>query len=325
MNFGDILNKAWKTVWNNKVLWIFGFFASLMAYNSSGGGGNNVTWRQDINMAPGNMPHFLQNFGWRMNNFVDQISTGTWIALGVGMVLLAIVFFLVSVFFGHLGRAALIRGTVMSEEGTRLTFGGLFKEGLRYFWHLLALSLLLLAGIIAAALVVVLFSVFTLGIGAILFACLALPIIIGVSLMVMQTTIFIVAEDEKIFDAIAHAWRFIFYDHLGNYLIMGVILFLLGLIASFVIAIPALIAGIPAVIAIVAGQNIFSALGVALTVIFLLIYIPFYIAAQGLLTSFTWSAWVHFYRELRGLEADAVELDKLLEDGDALPAPGDMN
>jgi hypothetical protein len=324
MNFGDILNKAWKTVWNNKVLWIFGFFASLMAYNSSGGG-DNITWHENANMTPGNLPHFMQNFGWRMNAFFEQIGTGTWVALGIGMVLLALFFILVSLFFGHLGRAALIRGTVMSEEGTRLTFGGLFKEGLRYFWNLLALSLLLLAGIIAAVLVVVLFSVFTLGIGAILFACLALPIIIGVSLMMVQTTIFIVAEDEKIFDAIAHAWRFIFYEHLGNYLIMGVILFLLGLIAGLIIIVPALIAGIPAIFAIVAGQNVFSALGVALTVIFLLIYIPFYIAAQGLLTSFTWSAWVHFYRELRGLEADAVELDKLLEDGDALPAPGDMH
>lgn len=324
MNFGDILNKAWKTVWNNKVLWIFGFFASLMAYNSSNNG-DNITWHENVSMGPGDMPHFLQNFGWRMNNFVEQIGTGTWIALGVGMALLAIVFFLVSVFFGHLGRAALIRGTVMSEEGTRLNFGGLFKEGLRYFWHLLALSLLLLAGIIAAALVVVLFSVFTLGIGAILFICLALPIIIAVSLMVVQTTIFIVAEDEKIFDAIAHAWRFIFYDHLGNYLIMGVILFLLGLIAGLAIAVPVLIAGIPALFALFAGQNIFTGLGVALTVVFLLIYIPFYIAAQGLLTSFTWSAWVHFYSELRGLEADAVEMDKLLEDGEALPAPGDMH
>jgi len=323
MNFGDILNKAWKTVWNNKILWIYGFFASLMAYNSSRG--NNFTWRENISMGPGSMPHFLQNFGWRMNNFVDQIGTGTWIALGIGMAFLAVIFFLVSVFFGHLGRAALIRGTVLSEEGTRLTFGGLFKEGLRYFWHLLALSLLLLAGIIAAALVVVLFSVFTLGIGAILFACLVLPIIIAVSLMVVQTTIFIVAEDEKIIDAIAHAWRFIFYDHLGNYLIMGVILFLLGLIAGLAIAIPALIAGIPALFAFVAGQNVFSTLGVALGVIFLLIYIPFYIAAQGLLTSFTWSAWVHFYRDLRGLEADDVEMDKLLEDGEALPAPGDMH
>ena len=323
MNFGDILNKAWKTVWNNKVLWIFGFFASLMAYNSSRG--NNFTWRENVNMAPGNMPHFMQNFGWRMNNFVEQVGTGTWIALGLGMALLALLFFLVSLFFGHLGRAALIRGTVLNEEGSHLTFGGLFKEGLRYFWHLLALSLLLLAGIIAGTLAVILFSVLTLGIGAILFACLALPIIIAVGLMMVQTTIFIVAEDEKIFDAIAHAWRFIFYDHLGNYLIMGVILFLLGLVAGFAIIVPALIAGIPALFAYMAGQNVFTGFGVALGVILLLFYIPFYIAAQGLLTSFTWSAWVHFYRELRGLEADAAEMDKLLEDGEALPAPGDMH
>lgn len=322
MNFGDILYKAWKTVWNNKILWIFGFFASLMAYNNRG---NNITWRQDISMGPGNMPHFLQNFGWRMNNFVEQIGTGTWVALGIGMALLGLLFFLASVFFGHLGRAALIRGTVLSEDGTRLTFGGLFKEGLRYFWHLLVLSLLLLAGIIAAALVVLLFSLFTLGIGAILFACLALPIIIGVSLMMVQTTIFIVAEDEKIFDAIAHAWRFIFYEHLGNYLIMGVILFLLGLIAGLAIAVPALSVGIPTLFAFAAGQNIFTGVGVTLGVIFLLFYIPFYIAAQGLLTSFTWSAWVHFYRDLRGLEAEAAKMDKLLEDGEGLPAPGDMH
>ena len=318
MNFGDVLSKAWNTAWKNKVLWIFGFFASLLA-SSGSGGGDNVTWQQEMNFSQEQMPRFFYNFGESIERFFEQFNTGEWVALGLGLAVLAILAFVITMFLGHLGRGAVVKGAAMSNDGRKLKFSELWKAGLHSFWKLLGLTGLTLVGILAIVIVVVILSVITLGIGAIIFACLALPIVIAVALWLVQTTVFIVVEEETVFNALSHAWTFVFEEHLGNYLLMGLILIFIGLIASVAIALPALILGIPTALALFSGNGI-ATIGIVVAIIAIVIYLPFYIAAEGLLTSFTWAAWVHFYQDLVAGDARQEEELDLIE----MPSGGEM-
>ena len=321
MNFGDVFSKAWKTVWKNKVLWIFGFFASLLASNGSGNGGdgNGMNWRY----TPEELPRYFNNFGDGLEQFFSQISEGQWIAFGLGMVVLGILAFLVTMFLGHLGKGAVIRGAVMANDDEKLKFGQLFNQGLHYFWKLLGLSALVFAAILVAVIAGIIISVVTLGIGALVLVCLMLPIIIGVTLWVTQASIFIVVEDEDIFTAISHAWNFVFEQHLGNYLLMGLILFVGQIIAGLIIALPALIMGIPTALALFSGNGI-ATLGIVMAIIAIVIYLPIYIAAEGLVTSFVWSAWVYFYQDLTDSDASAEEeLEQLSLEG-GMPGGGEM-
>ena len=45
IDYGEVLSKAWKIVWKNKILWIFGILASFGqgSGGGSGGGGSNTT------------------------------------------------------------------------------------------------------------------------------------------------------------------------------------------------------------------------------------------------------------------------------------------
>jgi hypothetical protein len=325
MNFGDVFSKAWNTVWKNKVLWIFGFFASLIAYNGNGnnGDGGGITWRESFNYTPGNMPRWFYNFGNDLESMFDRVSTGEWIALGLGLVIIGILFFLVKLFLGHVGRGAVIRGAVMADDGQKLKFGQLFNQGLHYFWKLLGLWALIVVAVIVVVIAAILLSLVTLGVGAILLLCLSLPILIGFSLWIMQTNIFIVVEDEDIFTAIGHAWNWVFEQHLGNYLLMGLLLVVGSILAGLVIALPALILGIPTALALFSGNGI-APLGIVMAIVAIVIYLPIYIVLQGLKTSFVWSAWVYFYQDLLGGDAAAEEeLEQLALEG-GMPGDGEM-
>lgn len=324
MNFGEVFSKAWNTVWKNKVLWIFGFFASLLANTGNNNNGNNgIRWEENMRYTPEELPRIFNNFGENLEAFFNQVSTGEWIALGLGVFALIFIGFLVTMFFGHLGRGSVIRGAVLANDEGKLKFGQVWKEGLHYFWKLLALTGLLWTAGFVAVIAIVIISIVTLGIGALVFLCLGLPIAIGVGLWVIQTTIFIVAEDEGVFDAIKHAWNFVFEQHLGNYLLMGLILFVGGIIAGILLLLPLLIMGIPTALALFTGEGV-ATLGIVMAIVAIIIYIPIYVVGEGIITSFTWASWTYFYQDLvKGDEHDAEELEVLSVEG-GLPSDGDM-
>ena len=56
MNYGEILSKAWKIIWKNKILWLFGILAGCSAsgvggssggWSSAGSSGTNTTIKPD--------------------------------------------------------------------------------------------------------------------------------------------------------------------------------------------------------------------------------------------------------------------------------------
>ncbi len=141
MDFGYVLNRAWKIVWKYKVLWIFGILASCG--QAIGSGGSNSGYRfssQDTNVTP------------QIEQFFNQLDP-TIIALLIAIgIIVALALTVIAILLGTVGRVGLIRGTVKAEQGAeRLTFGELWREGLTYFWRVFGLNLMIGILILLAA------------------------------------------------------------------------------------------------------------------------------------------------------------------------------
>jgi hypothetical protein len=305
-NFGEVLSRAWQIIWKHRVLWIFGILASCgqggTRFNSgSGGGGGNGG-----GTGPTNLPPQLERFF----ETISQNAT-TFIVLLVAIVC---VFWILAIFLSTIGRIGLIRGASQVETGTEhLIFGQLFSESMPYFWRIFGLSLivglpfLILIGGLAAALIVFGVSLSQgndtsaigfLGILPLLIGCICLLIPIGfvIGMIVHQAERVIVLEDSPVLPAISRGWD-IFRNNLAPVIVMAIILAVIALVAGFIIAIPVFIVVVPAVIAFAAGNAenwtpmIFAGVCICL-------YIPVSLLLNGILISYTESAWTLTYMRL---------------------------
>jgi hypothetical protein len=140
----------------------------------------------------------------------------------------------------------------------------------------------------------------------IFFGCLCLLILVSiiVGLIIHQSERVIVLEDSPVLPALSRGWE-IFRSNLGPIILMAIILGVLGFVAGLIIAIPILVVVLPAVIAYAAGNSqnytplIFAGVCICL-------YIPVSWLLNGILISYTESAWTLTYMRLTGKPADSV-------------------
>lgn len=82
-NIGDILKRAWKILWNYKVLWIFGFLMVLAGAGSGSGGrggsGMNYNFNSSSNHGFSNLPGTFNGWSITMRNWLEQ-NFGSWFA-----------------------------------------------------------------------------------------------------------------------------------------------------------------------------------------------------------------------------------------------------
>src|SRR5262245_20415866 len=115
LDFGNILTRAGRIIWRNKVLWLFGILASLGGGRGGfnfGGGGAGGGGGFPSTGGPGgpDLPPELRQFLERMQ------ENGTFLAIVLGLVclglLIALVFFLLSI----IGRGGLIGGVRLADQ-----------------------------------------------------------------------------------------------------------------------------------------------------------------------------------------------------------------
>ncbi len=310
-NFGEVLTRAWQIIWKHKVLWIFGFLAGCgqsgsgvrgnFGSGSRGSGGNGGFGQPNI------PPQLLQFF-----QTVEQ-NLRTIIIVGVALIC---VIWIITIFLSTIGRIGLIRGAFQSEQGAeQLNFGQLFSESTPYFWRMFGLSLivslpiLIVFGALIAGLVVFAISASggndTAGMGVLammpLFIgcmCLLVPVMIVVGLIIRQSERAIVLEELSVLPALSRGWD-VFRNNLGPIILMAIILGVLGLVAGLVIAIPILIVVFPAVLAFTLGQaQNWTPMILALAC--LCLYTPVLWVLNGIIVSYTESAWTLTYMRLTG-------------------------
>jgi hypothetical protein len=139
--YGEVLSRAWKITWKNKILWIFGFLAALAGeFGSSGSNGMNIFNRLIQTGRTGGTEYLPPE----LQNVVDWFSRLEWntlltyIAAAVGcFCLCGIVLFILS----NIGLGGLLKGILRADAGETVTFREAWAHGRRYFWRLTGISL----------------------------------------------------------------------------------------------------------------------------------------------------------------------------------------
>ncbi len=232
MDFGEVLQSAWKIIWKHKVLWIFGIFAGCSRGGGGGGGGGGRG-----NGFPNNPGGGVSPYANGATQFADWIQTHPWvIVLFILVVLLIIV---LALLLGTMGRIGLIRGTAQADAGAEhLGFGQLWDESRPYFWRIFLLSLLIFVALLIVLVPLialgVTFTALTLGIGLLCMLplfCILVVAFWALGLVVQQAELAIVIENLGIEAGLRRGWQ-VFRSNLGPMLIMWLILGVIGVIVG---------------------------------------------------------------------------------------------
>lgn len=303
MKFGEILSKAWKTIWKHKILWLFGILAGCSA-SGSGGGSSNVNYSTSSNDFQ-DMPSFLrpeaQHSAEQFFRSLADIQPWVWVLIGVSILILILAISFVSLMAGTLGTTGVIKGTSMAdqagEDDKPLSFGAIFKGLKPHFWKVLLMTLIVnIGGVILGVILVIPIIILTVC-TFFLAGILMIPLGWFITTLVRFTTIAIVEENLGIIDAVKRAWNLLI-KNLGNVAIMFLILGIGGALVGLFLAIPIFVSLLPLIINITIDGYEAAYTGLTLTAILFGVALPLVIVLGGALKAYLLSAWTLTYREI---------------------------
>ena len=281
MNYGEIITRSGRIVWQHKVLWVFGVLAGCMS--SSGGSGRSANfsgegfdWLFGLDPDKAALPGLERWFLDMGDNFEaipeDMLITYLFAVLAVGLVL-AVFFFA----FGIAGRIGLVRGVWLVEEGAdELRFETIYDEAGPYFWRIVGFYLLLfLVGLLAIGAVIAMIAGSAwVGFYAIspIFCrlmCLGIPLGWLLSVLSEQTVVAIVGEDLSIQSGFMRAWNLLF-NNLVPMIIMSIFLVLVPGIVSAIIGLPMLLVLAPLALGFMSSSEASLGAGLAMSMVFVL-------------------------------------------------------
>lgn len=296
-NFGEVLTRAWQITWKYKVLWIFGILAGC---TNGGGGGGGGGGNSGYSTGPydQDLPPELKRFIHQMENFANWVEDNLWIFIVIGLVILLLV--VISIFLGTVGRIGLIKGSYEAEMGAeKLALGELFSTSMPYFWRVFGLSFLIGLAFFVLIIPLVLIGVLSAGVGFLCLLpliCILIPVSWAVGVIVEQSNRAIVLEDLSLVDGVKRGWE-ISKSNIGPLIVMGLILFGITFVLGIIIALPIFIVVFPTIFTFVMGEGqSFTPLYLAVACICL--YAPISWVLNGILTTFTQSAWTLTYLRL---------------------------
>ena len=329
-----ILKRAFSITTSYRALWIFGILVALttganprVSGGSNGGGGSGGT-------GPG-------TFHWP--EISPDVLTGLIVA---GVVSLCIVLLLAvaAAIARYVAETALIR-MVDQHEATGVKVS--VRQGFRLGWSRAALRLFLMDFVIGLSVLIAFLLLLLLAaspllvwltdstparvLGTVVAVALAVVVIfvatvagIALSLLLQLWHRAVVLEDRNVNAAVRRGWQLL-RQRLGDVVVMGLILFALGLAWTIVlvpvifllVAVAAIGGGLPALLVYAVGSLIaqgatpwIAAAIVGLPIFIVVMVIPLAVLG-GLAQTFQSSTWTLTYRELLALEI-------------ARPAPGDQ-
>jgi hypothetical protein len=324
MNLGEVLSKAWKIIWKNKILWIFGILASC---GRSGGGGGNSNFNFNNNGAGkdlfnnGNNPFSngqfpgMEALSRNLEQFFGSSGAQTWIPIVIGIFCLLFILALVFIFLGTIGRIGLIKGTLLTENGQEpLSFGQVWSASTPYFWRVFLLNLVigLVVGVAFLILLVpmILLSIATLGIGMLCLIpiiCLLVPVGMAINIIIEQANVAMVVEDLGMMDAIKRGWQ-VCRENIGPVVVVALVILVGGGIIGFVIAIPMFLVLVPLFIGVFSKDQSILSTGLVTAGVLLCCLIPVITVLEGILTSYIGSVWTLTFLRLTEKKSDESEI-----------------
>ncbi|MBI9048730.1 MAG: hypothetical protein JEZ00_04905 [Anaerolineaceae bacterium] len=339
MNYGEILKRAWDTIWKHKILWVFGLLASCTASSNGGGGGGggggtNTNYSNGDYFNNGNpfSYNFEKEFG-NMPSFNHMFSGdgSEWAIIGLiilGILCLVVLLSLLFIAIGSAGQIGLSRGAWLVDEGeTKLTFSTLWQSIKKPFWRVFLMHFLLsLLGFVLGLLIVgivVVIAVLTLGIGLIClipFLCIfgLLGFVAGILINIMMQLMIpmMVNEDVGLLDAVKKSFALL-KNNFWPPVLMGIILFVIEIAISLIIVIPLIILVLGGV-GVGAFASGFGEMDPTLIIVLIIgvlcLFMPVSLFVNAVLYAYLGSAWTITYRRLTNREylgADIMPSDEI--------------
>ena len=285
MDYGGLVKRALDIMWKFKYLWIFGFFLEF----GSGTGG----WF-------GNAPE-------KLNLPVGDFLSGALVGAIIFLVLVGLLIFLVFLIMYLISQGGLIHCVWKIESGEKPTLRDGWNAGIKNFWRILGISILILISIVASA-VITLGPFVVLIIALKVVGLLSALVLFPVFLVLLVTLILVglyaertcVIEGKGVFDSLAGGWETL-KSNLGSSLVMA----LIGIGSTMVYMLGFVIVGLLLALPFVALGLINLLLGISLGVVVGLVYIGLASAMWG---TYIDSLWTMAYLDMKKLQLQTANV-----------------
>ncbi len=317
MNYGEILGKAWRITWKHKGLWVLGILAGCSA--SRGGGGGGGGGGSGANFSPGTDSGELDHFGRQFQDFpllqqLADIPSGVWIAIAVGLALFFILLAIVFWVLGSIGKAGLFGGFNQADESGETTLREAFSFGLKNFWKILVIELIVGLASFILAMVILLpiigISILTMGIGLLcLFPIflIFIPVSLALTVLLLLIQIAVTADEVSLTDSPKHVWGLVKTAPWST-IFMTLILGVINLLISMLLVLPVFFMISPALVGGIIDPENMLLPGIAASVILLLLYAPAAVVVNGILHTYLNGSWTLFYNRLKNQAAFKLEM-----------------
>jgi small-conductance mechanosensitive channel len=284
MDYGGLVKRALDIMWKFKYLWIFGFF---LEFGTSGGG-----W-------VGNSPDKIK---LPIGDFIGgDFLEGALLGVVVMLVLAALLVFVVFLILYIISQGGLVHCVWKINQGENPTLRDGWDAGIKNFWRVLGIAIMIIIFAIAAVLVTLLPFILMLiafKLLGVISGVVLLPIFLVLIFIIMLVDLYAirtcVIEGKGVFDSLAAGWDML-KSNLGPSLIMALIgigstmIYVFGLVAVGLLLILPFIA--------LAALNLF--LGIVAGVMVALIYIGL---ASALWGTYIDSLWTLAYMDMKKLQ-----------------------
>jgi hypothetical protein len=284
MDYGGLVKRALDIMWKFKYLWIFGFF---LEFGSGGGVG-------------GPMPDKLKE---PIGDFFGGIPL---MSIIIPLILIGLVVFVLFVILYIISQGGLIHCASRIESGEDPTLRDGWNAGVKNFWRILGIAIIIVIFFFTAAVVtlgpfVVLLIVYR--ILGLLSAIVLIPLFMILFIVIMLINLYAyrecIIEGKGVFDSIAGGWEML-KSNLGKTLILA----LIGIGSTIIYVIGFLIVGLFLALPFIVLGAINLFLGIALGVIVGLIYIA---VASGAWGTYIDSLWTLAFIEMKKLKPAEVK------------------
>ncbi|MHB1134976.1 MAG: DUF7544 domain-containing protein [Chloroflexota bacterium] len=311
MDYGALLGRAWQLTTRYRFLWILGLFAATTVGSCGSNGGTGAQYRFDNRDVERASPDMGRAFN----------EVGAWMAANAGLIAAVAIFFallgLLVLVISFIAQGAMARATYDLAEGRETTLGQSWQAGVGYVWRYVGLWLIMVGlGILVAIVFGILFGGGALlafgvqslqgpllvlgGLIGILVALVAIPLAIGLSVVVAYAQRAIVAENLGPWAALGAGYRLL-RANLGSSFVVWLITIALGIAAGIALAIVAVLLAIPlggiGALLWFVGNGINVAMGIY-GVLALITFVGLLWLASGVVNAFFWNVWTLTYLQL---------------------------
>jgi len=299
--YRPILKKAWKITKENKFLWIFGFFITIL----TSGGEFNLLISKLSNLSNETVSFFFKNlyhfqFLKTPNTFLrTYLSLPPYSFIIYTILSLVIIFLLLLLSVSSQG--AIIKATKQIDKEEKVGIKNAFKEGKKLFWPMLGSNILGRILIYSILLIISLPFIFILiKTKTLLYLCFIIYIVLTVilSFIIRFSYCYVVLENKNPIQALKSAISLFFKNWVVS-LEMAFIIFLITILTGFIIILSIILALLPLFLIYLIFQSLNFSFGLNLiTPLAILIFIFIFITLISFLTTFQYSSWVLLFMRL---------------------------